>query len=309
MHVSVAVIAYNAENTILSTLDSILKQDYGSDRIELVVSDDASNDNTVKVVRAWMDKYEHSFYSAKLINNKINKGVAANYNVACKACTGEWIKPIAADDLLIENCVSSNMEYVSSEPSAEIVFSYMECFGNISKIAPNLSQLRFFEHGATKQNQLFKYFSFNVAPTQFVKKSLLQDIGYADEMYRLMEDLPLWLKITEHGVRLHFNRVITVRYRVGNSVSKTSEKFINREFVRCCLQLNQRGKNEKFPSLGFVLKMEEQLIIRYKLFLSYVLGNKKSLLHSMLFNLVWVFAPLNLFYRARERFLAARESR
>lgn len=308
MNVSVAVISYNAEDTILYTLASILSQDYGADRIDLVISDDASTDATVEVVKKWMNEYGDCFCSVRLIENKLNIGVTANYNLACRSCTEEWIKLIAADDVLLENCLSSNIDYIKKEPSAKIVFSYMEWFGSVKKITPSASQLSFFELDAKKQNNFFRYFSFNVAPTQFIKGSLLKDIGYADEKYRQMEDLPLWLKITSHGERLHFNKTVTVKYRVGDSISKTTERFINRDFVRCCLLLNSEGKQEKFPSLGFLLKNEEQLIIRYKLFLSYVLGNRKSLLHALLFNLIWFFTPLNLFYRARERMLQARES-
>jgi glycosyltransferase involved in cell wall biosynthesis len=307
VNISVAVIAYNAEDTILSTLDSILNQDYGAYRIDLVISDDASTDATVEAVKKWLIKYGACFYSARLLENESNIGVSANYNLACKGCTEEWIKLIAADDLLLEGCLTSNVEYIRREPSAKIVFSYMEWFGSVKRITPSASQLSFFELDAKRQNHLFRYFSFNVAPTQFIKSSLLKDIGYADERYRLMEDLPLWLKITEHGVPLHFNGVVTVKYRVGDSVSKTTERFINRDFVKCCLLLNKEGKLEEFPSLGFLLKMEEQLIIRYKLFLSYALGNRKKPLHSFLFNLIWFAAPLNFFHRARERMLQARE--
>lgn len=307
MNVSVAVIAYNAENTILATLESILRQGYGAQRIDLVISDDASTDATVEVTKEWLNKNGSHFYSTKLIENKINLGVSANYNLACKACTEEWIKLIAADDLLLENCLSSNIEYVKKEPSAKIVFSYMEWFGAINKTTPSSSQLKFFHLDSKRQNRLFRYFSFNVAPTQFVKSSLLKEVGYADERYRVMEDLPLWLKITEYGVRLHFNDAVTVKYRIGNSISKTTEKFINRDFVKCCLLLNQEGKMERFPSLGFILKMEEQLVIRYKLFLSYSLSNRNTLLHAVLFNLIWVFAPLNLLYRSRERIMQMRE--
>lgn len=308
MNVSVAVIAYNAENTIVCTLTSILGQDYGADRVDLVISDDASTDATVEVVKKWIDKYGSYFYSVRLIENKINIGVTANYNLACRSCTEEWIKLIAADDMLLDNCLSSNIDYIKKEPSAKIVFSYMEWFGSVKKVTPSASQLSFFKLDAKKQNSLFRYFSFNVAPTQFIKGSLLKDIGYADERYRQMEDLPLWLKITSHGERLHFNKSVTVKYRVGDSISKTTERFINRDFVRCCLLLNREGKQEKFLSLGFLLKTEERLIIRYKLFLSYALGNKKSFLHALFFNLIWFVTPLNLFYRAKERMLQARVS-
>lgn len=308
MKISVAVISYNAEETVLDTLESILAQDYGVDKVELVVSDDASTDRTVDVVREWLGKHGNRFHSTKLIKNTVNRGVPANYNAACRSCSGEWIKVIAADDILLEGCLSSNVDYVNREPSAKAVFSYMECFGATSKVMPYESDLKFFKLDAKRQNFLFRYFSFNIAPTQFLNKQLLEEVGYADERYRLFEDLPLWLKVTERGFRLHFNEVLTVKYRVGESVSKTDKFFINKDFVRCLLLLNKEGKPEQFPSLGYFLRMEERLLISYKLFLSEVLGNRRKNLHKYIYNLIWAFTPLNLFYRAAKRLLRRERS-
>lgn len=47
--VSVIVLSYRSAETIVETLDSIKNQTYPN--IELIVTDDASPDNTVQVVR------------------------------------------------------------------------------------------------------------------------------------------------------------------------------------------------------------------------------------------------------------------
>lgn len=303
MKVSVAVISYNSEKTIISTLNSILEQDYSCSNINLVISDDASKDSTVVVVEKWLAENKALFNSTKLIINDRNLGVSANYNMAVKSCTTEWIKLIAADDLLKEDCLSSNIGFISNLPDAQVVFSYMECFGNSTDIIPHISKIGFFSLNAKEQNKLLRYFSFNIAPSQFIRKSLLENVGFANEEYRLMEDYPLWLKITGAGVRLYFNESVTVKYRIGNSISKAGFKFVNRDFVRCCLAINKNEKKEIFPSIGFFLKYEEQLILRHKLFISYILGNKKTMLHSLLFHSVWFFTPLNLIYRLRDRLI------
>ena len=52
--VSVIVVSYNSEKTIIETLDSILMQTYKN--IEIVVSDDKSSDRTISIVKEWMQK-------------------------------------------------------------------------------------------------------------------------------------------------------------------------------------------------------------------------------------------------------------
>jgi glycosyltransferase involved in cell wall biosynthesis len=52
--VSIAVIAYNSSKTITQTLDSIANQSFDLDRVEVVISDDCSTDNTVQLVKNWV---------------------------------------------------------------------------------------------------------------------------------------------------------------------------------------------------------------------------------------------------------------
>ena len=57
--ISVAVICYKSSATVTDTLNSILVQNYGSNFIELVISDDFSNDNTIDVIKRWIEVNQH----------------------------------------------------------------------------------------------------------------------------------------------------------------------------------------------------------------------------------------------------------
>ena len=59
--VSVCVITYNSEITVLETLDSIYAQTYP--RLELIISDDCSSDQTVDICQKWLSKYKNSFFT------------------------------------------------------------------------------------------------------------------------------------------------------------------------------------------------------------------------------------------------------
>ena len=96
--VSVRVVSYNSAQTILDTLESIRKQTYQN--IELIVSDDCSKDNTVELVYNWLEANKSRFVRTELITVPFNTGTSANVNRSIKACHGEWIKGIAADDIL-----------------------------------------------------------------------------------------------------------------------------------------------------------------------------------------------------------------
>mgnify|MGYP006235437827 CR=1 FL=1 len=72
--ISFYIPAYNAQNTINYSIDSLLRQTYKID--EIIVIDDNSTDKTFEIVK----KYE----KVKIIKNYSNFGLGYNRNLAIK---------------------------------------------------------------------------------------------------------------------------------------------------------------------------------------------------------------------------------
>ena len=103
MLVSVIVITYNSAQYVLQTLESIKRQTYKN--IELIVSDDRSSDNTISICKDWVIENKHIFRNVKVLQTPSNGGICHNYNYALQQANGEWIKYIAGDDILEDNCI------------------------------------------------------------------------------------------------------------------------------------------------------------------------------------------------------------
>jgi glycosyltransferase involved in cell wall biosynthesis len=88
--ISVIIPAYNAEKTILTTIESVLDQTYSN--FELIVINDGSTDNTLNLINKIKDNRLklHSFENAGLPSAR-NKGI--------KLARGEFISFIDADNL------------------------------------------------------------------------------------------------------------------------------------------------------------------------------------------------------------------
>ena len=125
--VSIAVVTYNSAKTILETLESIKVQTYPN--LELIISDDCSTDHTVSLCREWVEKNKERFDRVELITAEKNTGVSANFNRAEAACQGEWVKPIAGDDLLMPNCIEECVNYAEKHPDAYAIFGRAKAFG------------------------------------------------------------------------------------------------------------------------------------------------------------------------------------
>ncbi len=76
--VSVIVLTYNSEKYIKKCLDNLLNQTYKD--FELIIVDDFSKDNTLKIIRSYKDK------RIRLYANERNLGIAKTRNIALRKC-------------------------------------------------------------------------------------------------------------------------------------------------------------------------------------------------------------------------------
>ena len=90
MLVSVIIPAYNCENTLKRTVESIIAS--GLVDYEIIIVNDGSTDNTTSVCNSLCDQYSFIKYS-----EQENSGVSAARNRGISIATGEYIMFFDAD--------------------------------------------------------------------------------------------------------------------------------------------------------------------------------------------------------------------
>ena len=226
--VSVAVITYNSSKTVLETLDSIANQTYQN--MELIVSDDCSPDNTVEICREWIEAHKERFARTELLTVEKNTGVSANMNRAESICRGEWVKPIAGDDLLLPECVEIYVDYVKEHPDAVYVFAKVETFGGDSVRRVEIDNMFNYDFFNWSIEQQFDFLTLErnciPASTAFFNRERIIKLGVKnDERIPLLEDWPKWIALLKKGVRFCFIDIVTVKYRVGESAISTRKSL------------------------------------------------------------------------------------
>lgn len=299
--VTVVVITYHSAVTVLETLDSIVNQTYGPENIELIISDDGSKDNTVQVINDWLVQHQTKFHNVKFLENNINGGIPKNCNMAWKAATSDWIKTIAGDDLLTNNALSDLVSFVNSNAGVDCVFGLVKFFpvkNECSYPVKGTFSHYFFELKAKEQFESLLIGNIPLAPGAFLSKKILENVGYADEQFSILEDYPLWLTITRNGFKLHLLNTLVVNYRVGESVSLSNLKSVNLNFnneVRKCISINSvYTKRTK----GWFLLINGKVSYCIDIFVIKALKNKKNKFTELLHHL----APINLLRFIRSKF-------
>ncbi len=116
--VSIIVPCYNEGETIGKTIDSLLNLDYPKNLIEIIVVDDKSKDNSVKIV----EKYTKIHKNVRLIVNKRNSGGAAEpTNIGVRAAKYNYIAVTDADSSPQPDALKKMLGFLQEDPRVAAV--------------------------------------------------------------------------------------------------------------------------------------------------------------------------------------------
>ncbi|CAI1662524.1 Poly-beta-1,6-N-acetyl-D-glucosamine synthase [Serratia fonticola] len=202
--VSVIIPVYNAQNSIVSTLDSILGAIESSN--EIIIVDDCSNDSTTEVIENYLALRKN----IKLIRQKVNQGPGIARDVGLAAAKGEYTIFFDGDDFMLPNIVDNAIAKLDKEKLDVAVSRYNILFGKSKEsIGMWAGDERLFEkarenHGAIVSLQSFPEFLTltNYPWNKICRTDYLRDNDVKFGSLRLHEDiLPHW-KILMNAERI-----------------------------------------------------------------------------------------------------------
>jgi glycosyltransferase involved in cell wall biosynthesis len=163
MKVSIITVTYNAEKTLLETINSVKSQSY--DDIEYIIIDGGSTDGTLKIIKSnsdvinkWVSEPDYGLYHA------MNKGI--------KFAKGDIIGFLNADDFYTYEHVISDVVSLFSQEGVDATYANLEIVkkNNINKV------IRYWRAGYHNTNSFF-YGWMPPHPTVFLKKYIYEKYG------------------------------------------------------------------------------------------------------------------------------------
>ncbi len=110
--VSVIVPAFNEEKIIREKLQNLSEVSYPRERMEVVLIDDASTDQTLKKVEEFVAG--NSGMNFKILHHEVRRGKAHALNTALNACSSSIVIVTDADTLLPVDIFSKTLPYLSN---------------------------------------------------------------------------------------------------------------------------------------------------------------------------------------------------
>lgn len=222
MKISIITVCYNSATTIQDTIDSIASQTYP--KIEHVIVDGASRDNTMEIVRAARSVNKYISEPDRGIYDAMNKGIAL--------ATGDIVGFLNADDFYADQTVLAQVVEALSDPKVDA------CYADLVYVDQHNTEkiVRYWKSRAYVSG-LFKRGWMPAHPTFFVKKKIYQRYGGFDLRFPRQADFELTMRFMEiaHVASIYIPK-IWVRMRVGG-VSNNSYRNIlkgNLEAWRAC---------------------------------------------------------------------------
>ncbi len=114
---SIIIPIYNVEEYLVECLDSVV----GIDDIEIILVNDCTPDDSMKVAQTYIDKYSN----IKLITHSVNKGLGAARNTGIENATGKYIFFLDSDDYLDKSKLKPLVDVIKDIDHDQVLISFI----------------------------------------------------------------------------------------------------------------------------------------------------------------------------------------
>ncbi len=207
--VSVVITAYDADQWIALTLQSILDQTRPAQ--EVIVIDDGSTDNTASAVRGYAGRVRYF--------RQDRRGQPAARNRGIQAASGRWIAFCDADDLWHRRKLEAQIGLLQSHAYAWVACDagWIDPDGNPAEVsAPQMRQGDVLE--------VLFLGNFIKSATPLVRRDVFEQVGYFEDApeARIGEDWDMWLRIAaRYPLGVVPQKLTTIRLHPDSMLART----------------------------------------------------------------------------------------
>lgn len=226
--VSVVIPAYNAANFIEETIDSILGQTY--QKIEIIVVDDGSVDDTASVVKGYGDRVRY-------IYQENSGGCSSPRNNGLKHASGEFITFFDADDIMMADKIEMQVESLLESKHDISICNYQNFKGDevyedhfsscpelLQSISKSGQKAHYMDKISVRSLLLRENFSSACSP--LFRKNLIEEIKGYDEGLKACEDFHMNFRAARYSDVTILEAPLFRRRLHDSNMSSNEEKML-----------------------------------------------------------------------------------
>lgn len=238
--VSVCIVTYNQERYIAKCLESILMQDVDFD-YEILVGDDASTDNTAKIVSEFSARHPEKVI---LIRREKNLGGALNAFDLYKRAKGKYIAHMDGDDIAFPKKLRMQVDALESNPDCY----YSTHDAEVIDINGNLVRASLKRYPAGKHDlaSLYKKLPFFTQSTKLFRNDFEKD--FYDSFSSSAIDVEIHVAQAKKGNIYHFDHALGA-YRVFAGVSSSGRR-VNPDIVDAYKRVYEESLRNNLPNIS-----------------------------------------------------------
>ncbi len=252
--VTVLINSYNGEKTIYKTIKSALAQTYK--KYEILIIDDASNDNTVNLIKKFKNK------KIRLYRNKKNIGLGKSRVLAQSKIQGEYVCILDQDDIWNKNKIKNQLKLFLNNKKVGLVATRYKLIDENNKIIS-------FENTYNDKKNAIDYLSYKnifAHSTIMYRAKFAKSVGWYSNKLIYAQDYDLTLKILRK-YEFKFLKNFLAYIKV-NSKSMTRSKIFQINIIKEELIILKKIRAIYNLNLSnFIKNYYQYLKIKIKLFL------------------------------------------
>ena len=244
--ISIITVCLNAENTIRSTINSVLSQDY--DNIQYIIIDGKSTDKTLNIINQFKDH-------VSIIVSENDNGLYDAINKGILLSDGDYVGILNADDVFKNNFVVSLIAN-----TFKLNDNIMSLFADVEFVNKNNILKRKYSSKNWKPS-LLRFGYMPAHPTFYCRRDLFDRYGLYRTDFRIAADYELLLRFYNlHKISFKYipNALVVMNLGGISSSGYKSYLIITKEILKSC-KLNHIYANFLFINLRFLFKIPQYL--------------------------------------------------
>lgn len=264
--ITIAICVYNAEDYIIKTLESLKNQTFKD--FKLLIIDDKSKDNSLKIMKDYLEKEKNSF-NYKIIELEKNSGTAIGRSTALNSVDTEFMMFFDADDV----AKLDMLEKLYSKMQENDDFIAVSCYSKYIDMKGN--KISGGQYIGPKSIEDFKFRAengkliFMLPPTLFKKEYASKCGGYRKDGFPkdskiryqdLSEDLDMWSRMSDFykdgKIMITIPEVLFYYRKNTSSLSASKDSLIAMQTKIRFIKTNLKRRRNNKQDITFIEFLE-----------------------------------------------------